>query len=60
MKLGAQSSGENTEMIRIMLTKLEHKQDEDIAQRMKDIESLKAQFEQKLINMVEKIKMDEK
>ena len=43
-----------------MLTQLERKQEEDFMNRQRDMESLRATFEQKLVGMVEKIKLDEK
>jgi len=59
-KFGTDKTEESTQMIRNMLMQIERKTEEDIAQRQKDTNELKTQFEQKLIGMVEKIKLDEK
>lgn len=60
VKFGTDKTDESTQMIRNMLMQIERKTEEDIAQRQKDHNELKTQFEQNLIGMVEKIKLDEK
>ena len=47
-------------MIRNMLLTIERKVEEEVSMRQKDQQDIKSQVEQKLISLVEKIKLDEK
>lgn len=59
-RFSTDKTDEHTQAIKSMLTQLERKQEEDFMNRQRDMESLRATFEQKLVGMVEKIKLDEK
>lgn len=59
-KNGAERGDDSQNMIRSMLQTIERKVEEEVALRQRDQQDIKNQVEQKLISLVEKIKLDEK